>query len=94
MPDAYSIRWVAREILRYEDNRGSLEFECYFDPSERAYTLYVGDTAMRDGAQHHLSSDEFRTIEARLKALLETRRLLGIPFGRRSVHVFRKQTVA
>ena len=93
MRGTYSIQRFGRETVRYCADGFRLDMDCYRDPSDRSYTVIVGDSAVADGKPRHLTIDELSLVEARVKAFLEAPRLLGFPLPRRTVNVLRRQSV-
>ena len=93
MGHTYSVGLVARETVRYSDGELSLDMDCYRDPSNDSYMVVIGDKGTSAGQPWHLTVDELRVVEDRVKTHLEVKRLFGFAIGRRAVSVVRSQSV-
>ena len=93
MGHTYAVRQVGKETVRYSDDELSLDMDCYRDPSNGSYMVVIGDRGISAGQPRHLTFDELRVIEERVKTQLEIKRLFGFAVGRRAVNVVRGQSV-
>ena len=79
--------------MRYSHSELSLDMDCYRDPSNGSYMVVIGDTGTSAGHPRHLTVNELRLVEDRVKTQLEIKRLFGFAIGRRAVNVVRSQSV-
>ena len=83
------IHLVARETLRVSLGRGTIDAGYYENDGELMVVL--PDHGMRDGEPWHLSVSESEILESEIREKLGVRRWLGLPVGRRVVHIQRER---
>ena len=93
MGHTYSVRRIGRETVRYSDGELSLDMDCYRDPSNGSYMVVIGDNGISAGHPLHLTVDELRVVEDRVRTQLEIKRVFGFAVGRRAVNIVRSQSV-
>lgn len=88
------VRWIGKEVVRCDAGDFSCEVPCYFDPDRKAFTVVLGDLAVRGGLPSLLTGSEAAQVEKALVEALGVRRFFGFAVGRRDVYVQRQQQVS
>lgn len=87
------VEWIARETIRCSTVDLQCDAECFTDDLG-AITVVLQGSGLRRGSEGVFQPEEAAALETELRRVLTVRRWIGIPIGRREVHVQRTQHIS
>lgn len=91
---SYVVRWTGKETLRYEAGDLVCDMACYLEPDRKGFLAVLPSSCLRNGKESQLSEAEITQVEGAVRDVLGVRRFLGLPIGKKIVHVQREQHVS